>query len=238
MEKLQGELVAGGLRAKTINHHMSVIRRILESAVQKDLIAKNPARPIKGRATADSKKRVPFTLPEVRALIQAAPDDEWKGLVTLAAHTGMRCGDLLRLKSENVTGTVIKRQLNKGRKSTGIVVTIPLSPPCLAWIDGLTGDFFPVLKLLKGTTISAAFNRIMKAARIAKTVVLVAGENPVTATKSFHSLRHSFASFLAEADVHADVRQKLTGHSSAKVHAGYSHHDEALVRAVATLPSL
>jgi integrase len=150
----------------------------------------------------------------------------------------MRCGDLLRLKSENVTGTVIKRQLNKGRKSTGIVVTIPLSPPCLAWIDGLTGDFFPVLKLLKGTTISAAFNRIMKAARIAKTVVLVAGENPVTATKSFHSLRHSFASFLAEADVHADVRQKLTGHSSAKVHAGYSHHDEALVRAVATLPSL
>lgn len=61
----------------------------------------------------------------------------------------------------------------------------------------------------------------MAAAGIDKNVVLVAGDNPVMATKSFHSLRHSFASWLAEADVHADVRQKLTGHSSASVHAKY-----------------
>ena len=60
----------------------------------------------------------------------------------------------------------------------------------------------------------------------------------VVKRRSFHSLRHSFASWLAEADVHADVRQKLTGHQSAGVHGRYSHHDEALDRAVAQLPSL
>ena len=238
MEKLQADLVAAGLRAKTVNDHMSLIRRILESAVQKDLIAKNPARPIKGRSKADSKKRAPFTLPEVRKLIQAAPDTEWKGLVTLGAHTGLRCGDLLRLNSENIVGTTIKLQPSKTSASTGAVLTIPLSPPCLAWMEGRKGELFPTIKLMKATTVCGAFSRIMKDAGISKTVVLVAGDNPVTATKSFHSLRHSFASFLAEADVHADVRQKLTGHTSGKVHAIYTHHDESLARAVATLPAL
>jgi hypothetical protein len=38
--------------------------------------------------------------------------------------------------------------------------------------------------------------------------------------------------------VHADIRQKLTGHSSSKIHQLYTHHDEALDRAVGTLPAL
>jgi hypothetical protein len=43
---------------------------------------------------------------------------------------------------------------------------------------------------------------------------------------------------LAEADVHADIRQKLTGHATSKIHQRYTHHDEALDRAVGTLPAL
>ena len=36
---------------------------------------------------------------------------------------------------------------------------------------------------------------------------------------SFHSLRHSFTSALANAGVSAEVRQKLTGHADDKSHA-------------------
>ena len=43
---------------------------------------------------------------------------------------------------------------------------------------------------------------------------------------------HRFASWLAEAGVHADVRQRLTGHQSAGVHARHTHRDEALDRAM------
>jgi len=66
--------------------------------------------------------------------------------------------------------------------------------------------------------------------------VMLPGNIP--ARRSFHSLRHSFTTWLAEADIHADVRRKLTGHSSAQVHAGYAHHDAALARAIGTLPDL
>ena len=58
-------------------------------------------------------------------------------------------------------------------------------------------------------------------------------------TLSFHSLRHSFTSALANAGVAPDLRMKLTGHLTADVHARYSHHDlETLKAAVAVLPGL
>jgi integrase len=238
IETFQAVLSDSGQKSKTANGHVSTIRRILESAVEKGLLARNPAKPVRGIKKSDSTQRVPFTLAEVQRLITHAPSDEWRGLITLGAHTGLRCGDLLRLNAANIVGTVIKLQPDKTEDSTGAVLTIPLSPPCLAWIKDRTDDLFPAIKKKKKSNTSETFNRIMRDAGIAKVVVLVAGDRPVTATKSFHSLRHSFTSWLAEADIHADVRSKLTGHSSAKVHAGYTHHDEALVRAIQALPIL
>jgi integrase len=56
---------------------------------------------------------------------------------------------------------------------------------------------------------------------------------------SFHSLRHSFNSAMANAGVSQEVRQKLTGHSSAEMNAQYTHHElEPLRAAVALIPSL
>jgi integrase len=75
----------------------------------------------------------------------------------------------------------------------------------------------------------------MKAAGVPAAATLPGG---IPATRSFHSLRHSFASWLAEADIHADVRKKLTGHSTAASHAIYTHHDTSLQRAIDTLPQL
>ena len=56
---------------------------------------------------------------------------------------------------------------------------------------------------------------------------------------SFHSLRHSFTSALANAGIPEEVRMKLTGHSKRDVHAGYSHHEMELLRsAIAALPKV
>ena len=65
-----------------------------------------------------------------------------------------------------------------------------------------------------------------------------AGRN--VSSLSFHSLRHSFTSALANAGVPADVRKKLTGHADAKSHATYSHHELETIRGavekIAALP--
>jgi len=57
--------------------------------------------------------------------------------------------------------------------------------------------------------------------------------------RSFHSLRHSMASTLANADVSEELRRRITGHESPEVHAKYTHHErETLARAVTRHPCL
>ena len=55
--------------------------------------------------------------------------------------------------------------------------------------------------------------------------------------RTFHSLRHSFNSALANAGVSQEVRMKLTGHSSKAIHTGYTHLEVGTLKsAITTLP--
>jgi len=223
------------ITAATANMDLRALRRALREAVEQGLARANVAEGVRPLPENDSTERAPFTSAEVRAMIDSRhTPDEWKGVILLAAHTGLRLGDVIKLNRAHVEGTrlVIRPEKTKRGKKT---LTVPLTPPCVGWIGEKKGDFFPNLKGTKIGTLSTTFTRIMNRAGVARDIT-IAGD--VSARRSFHCLRHSFTSWLAEADVHADVRQKLTGHASAGVHAKYTHHDEALERAVATLPEL
>jgi integrase len=55
----------------------------------------------------------------------------------------------------------------------------------------------------------------------------------------FHSLRHTFISKLANADISPDVRKEITGHSSDEIHRRYVHLElAAQQRAIAKIPTL
>ena len=53
---------------------------------------------------------------------------------------------------------------------------------------------------------------------------------------SFHCLRHTFVSRLAEAGVAQDVRMRLVGHASAANHAIYTHDEVGAKAAIDALP--
>ncbi len=222
------------VKASTANMDLRAFRRAIEAAVVEGLCSVNVAKHVKPLPEDDSTERAPFTPQEVRAIIDAADSDELKGLVTIAAHTGIRLADAVKLSRDNVQGSDLVLLPDKTRRQKK-VVRVPMTPPVFGWIGKKKGKFFPGLSAKSKATLSMTFTRLMKKAGVPKTVTLPGG---IVASRSFHSLRHSFASWLAEADIHADVRQKLTGHSSSGVHAKYSHHDSALARAVETLPEL
>ena len=225
----------GDRRAATINKALASLRRVMEAAVAQGAATHNPAKQSRSLRQEDSTKRAPFAVEEIRAMLDHKDtSDEWKGAITLAAHTGLRLGDVLSLNLKHVDGSRLVIMPSKTARQEK-VITVPLTPPCVAWIGLRKGDFFPTLKKQATATTSMQFAAIMKKAGIPKEIEQPGG---LKATRSYHSFRHSFASWLAEADVHADVRQKLTGHSSSTIHARYSHHDEALDRAVKTLPAL
>lgn len=55
--------------------------------------------------------------------------------------------------------------------------------------------------------------------------------------RTFHSLRHSFNSALANAGVAEEIRMKLTGHSSKAMNTRYTHLEMGMLKnAVTSLP--
>jgi len=228
------EKVAKKVKAATANMDLHAFRRALESACGEGLATSNAAKPVRPLPTTDSTERAPFTAEEVRKLIDTATTDEWKGLILIAAHTGLRMGDVLSLTRTNIEGSdiVIRPKKTKRTKST---IRIPMTPPVTSWIGERKGAFFPKMSKRTTATHSTTFPRLMKKAGVDREVKLPGG---IEARRSFHCLRHSFTSWLAEADVHSDIRRKLTGHKSAGMHDLYTHHDESLARAIKELPDL
>jgi integrase len=232
LEKLRKK---GDRKGSTINLALSSLRRVMESAVSQKLATHNPAKQCRLLSESDSTTRAPFTIQEIRAMLDhKQTSDEWKGAIIIAAHTGLRAGDVVNLSSKNVDGTRLVIMPSKTAK-TKKVITVPLTPACIQWIGKKKGDFFPTLKKQSKPTTAMQFGAIMKKAEVPREIEVAGG---IKASRSFHALRHTFASLLAEADVHADIRQKLTGHATSKIHQRYTHHDEALDRAVGTLPAL
>ena len=212
-------------RASTINKALASLRRVMEAAVDKKLATHNPAKQSRALRQEDSIERAPSPCIEIRSMLKHKDtSDEWRGAITIAAHTGLRLGDVLSLNRKHIDGTHLVIMPSKTARQKK-VITVPLTPPCIAWIGLRKGDFFPTLKKLNRATASMQFSAIMGKAGVPKEIEQPGG---IKASRSFHALRHTFASWLAEADIHADVRQKLTGHSSSKIHARYTHHDETL----------
>jgi len=232
-------------RASTINGFLAVLRGALAVAVSRGLATANVAKTVKRLKTSDSRERAPFDPREVRLLIDEASRykpfvrkgiaDEWAGAVTIAAHTGLRCCDVLALSRGNIEGdkVVVQPQKTVSHKTT---VVVPMTPAVVAWIGKRRGQFFPKLsKQLPGTT-SEQFKALMRAVEVPRTLVLPGG---IEADRSFHSLRHSFVSWLSQGDIHAEIRKKLAGHTTSKHHDIYTHlDDESLQQAIKALPAL
>ena len=84
--------------------------------------------------------------------------------------------------------------------------------------------------------LSEGFKRIVVRAGLDLRVVKGKGTRNF-ARRTFHSLRHTFSSVLANQGVSEEMRMKMTGHSSREMHQRYSHHDnKALQKAMDSMP--
>lgn len=234
----------GGLSPKTIGTYTKILRSALKSARLQQLITFNPAEAV-DLPKVISGQRGTFTPAEITLLIGAAPTEDWRTVVMLGAFTGQRLRDCCNLEWANVdftSGMMTFRVSKRG----GERLTVPMHPQIKERLEEIAGDQpekYVAPSLANRETggqsgLSMGFKRLMEAAGVE------AGEGErtgrrKTSARSFHSLRHSFVSMLANAGVSEELRMKLSGHSTAEVHSGYTHHEAAtLAAAVAKLPKI
>ncbi len=232
-----------GCAPGTVQVDGKILRTAFNRARRMGLISTNPAEAVElpDRACIE---RGTFTAPEVRMLVEAA-EDEWKTLILLAYYTGQRLMDCAHLKWSSVNlGTGV---LSFTQEKTDAAVEIPMHSDLREHLEGLastdsTDEFvMPGMSRESGSGqngLSSKFKRIARSAGVDIQTVQGSGTRKLS-RRTFHALRHSFTSALANAGVSEEIRMKLTGHKSKAVHRTYTHHEIATLRnAVGMVPSI
>jgi integrase len=225
----------------TLGDDIKTVRAAFSDARRQGLILLNPAEAV-SLPTNRPLERTVFTPDELASLLTIAPG-EWRTLVLCGYYLGGRLSDMASLSWDNVdlqAGVISFIQAKTSRR-VEIPIHAELEEHLLTIADDTRGG--SLCPTLSGTRIdgryglSNQFSTLMAKAGINRVQVQLSRNK--FSRKSFHSLRHSFASALANAGVVSEVRMKLTGHRSVDVHRGYTHHERSpLKAAIDALPRL
>ena len=157
---------------------------------------------------------------EVAAILQALVNQKHRTMLSLIYACGLRRGELLNLKPENVDS---KRHLllilnAKGKKDR----VIPISDKVIAMLREYYKMYKPKIWLFEGQnageqysdkSIQSVLKQALEKAKISKPVTL-------------HWLRHSYATHLLESGTDLRYIQELLGHKSSKTTEIYTHVTE------------
>jgi integrase len=239
---LYRERLEAGLAPRMVQLVHTTLHKALKQAVADGLIPRNVTEAVKAPRPV-KKEMMPLSPDQARTLLEAARGERLEALYALAVTTGMRQGELLGLKWQDVdmeTGTLQVRRTLSTATGSGIRFGAPKTAksrrsiriPELALSSlrrhrrsqlqermrfvGLWEDHDLVFTTRVGTPISRAdlITRSFKP-------LLQRTDLP---NILFHDLRHTCATLLLSRGVHAKLVQELLGHSTIAVTLDtYSH---------------
>jgi len=243
------------LHSTTVNRHLKILRMLFKAALRDDVVAENPVSAVSGVAikAVDEAGRRPFSLDEIRALLEVA-DPEWRSLIKFGFFTGQRLTDLCLLTWENIN--LERNEVRFVTLKTGKRMVLPICDPLRVHILSLatTDDpnaplhpraFATITRQGYASNVSRWFAQLLSRAGLRDPYVdhksrgIGRSNRRKREELSFHSLRHSATSMLHEAGVPASVAQALIGHDSESSHQNYIGVGmEAVRQAAARLPAL
>lgn len=211
--------------ARTINIELACLRNLFNRAIAWGLARDNPVRNVKFFREDNSRVRY-LTPDEARCLLGHCPGNI-RPLVVLALHTGMRKGELLGLRWEDIdfaSRTIHLRHTKNGR---------PRDVPMTETVARMLLEMKAVTpgKALFYTAIGR--KRPLRDFRTAwQRALRLAGIWDFR----FHDLRHTTASTLAMAGVDMRTIQEILGHRSPAMTQRYAHlSPEHQTRAISKL---
>ncbi len=154
---------------------------------------------------------------EVKRILEAPKYLKHKAMLSLIYSCGLRCGELLRLRSRDIDSkrNILIIKQSKGRKDR----IAPLSNKTINMLRDYFKVFKPKVYLFEGQIPGNSYDE-RSLQNVLKQSVIKAGINkPVT----LHWLRHSYATHLLENGTDLRYIQEILGHSSSKTTEIYTH---------------
>lgn len=246
---IDAELKSGKAKT-TVAISLKVLRIPFNRALKSGDILRNPVTRL-DMPDGNAQERKAFSWDQTKSLIAAA-DGDWQTAIMLGAYCGMRLGDCINLKWSNVgleSGliTYVPEKTSHGKRRKEI--TVPIHDSLKVHLTNAATSKASeewVCPTLQGRSVSGRsglsmefITKIMPKAGVKPDVSdrEVSGKGRQFNRLSFHSLRHTFNSELANRGVAQELRMKLAGHASEKVNDKYSHFEsKTLTDAVGKLP--
>lgn len=204
------------------------------------------------RKLATQTRRIAFTA-EQEEQLRAVLDDprfhlinkeEIKVIFYIGMYTGQRLKDCVLLQWQNVD--LVHRRIQVKQFKTGKEVSIPIAPPLLqvleeakerridAYVSPNVAQRYKQTnqqgKCIGDGLVNIDVMRVIRWIGV-ETSVAVEGRKRKTTVLGFHSLRHSFASFCAEAGIPKAVVVSILGANSDIIDSFYTHVGEEAQRA-------
>lgn len=220
-----------------IDKDYQLIKKAYELAVTNEILAKNPfdsnLKLKKPKSEKQTRKVEALTLEEQKQILEKITDSKidlkYKIIILLSLKTGMRCGEILALKPQDidtqrnvihVTETTTRDEhghvtlhTNKVTKTETSQRIIPISEEVAEYLRKAKIHFvFNKNQLLfcnkkQGIITSGQVNDNFK--RLCK-------EAGITKRVTFHMLRHTYVTNCVEGEMAVATLQKLVGHKSIK----------------------
>lgn len=249
-EEYASHLNGGKLAPGTYNKHLNVLALVFRILFKSAKLTVNPwmeieRKKLKGKVN----HRRELTVDQLRKLCQGATG-EMRVLFAVGIYSGLRLRDCATLRWDEVDlrRNFISRVPNKTMRHSDKPVFIPLHPDLRGMLSQIPeasrGEFVlpesaAMYLLHKKNLVNAIQKHFIDTG--------IATHKPGTGSQGkravvqfgFHSLRHSFVSICAEANVPLSTVQSIIGHSNPQMTAVYTHTSQVAARqAVAALPSM
>jgi integrase len=219
-------------RRATANRVFNILKAILNRAFENGLVGDDLAwRKVRPLPKADEARIRFLSDSEAVRLVNACRRD-LRPLVQAALLTGARNGELVAMTVRDVN--LVTAQIYIAQSKSGHPRFVPLNPEGVTLFRSLvTGKAGDQLLFMKSDGKPWGKNHhvrpVIEACKTAKV------QPPI----SFHELRHTYASHLAQAGVDILTISKLLGHADTRVTSRHYAHlaDKTLAQAVTKLPS-
>ncbi len=224
-------LLDGGLGPVTVAKCYRLLRSILNTAVDDELIRRNPCR-IKGAGGEASPERPVASPAQVQALVAAMPE-RWRALVLLAVAGSLRWGELMALTRADVdldAGTVtVLRSLSD---DMGELLVVPPKSRASRRTVAIPAGVLPALRThLAKFAESGPTGRVfvgpkgasLRRTNFQTTWVRARDAAGLPAGFRFHDLRHTGNTWAAGSGANLRELMERMGHSSTRAALIYLH---------------
>jgi integrase len=207
------------VKPSTVNQYCSILRLILDMAIQEKVIDTNPMQGFKRLKTDESSKRV-LTNEEIKVILdESTLSIGWERIAILfGLFTGIRLMDIMTLKWSNIDFN--NSMITLIPQKTGRVISLPLSSYLIIELKKY--------KALVGSEKECLFHvgeiNHQTAVRFSKHFIKVfrgLGLSDI----SFHNLRHTHASRVVEVTKDVSLASGMLGHSNLDTTMTYIHKD-------------